>query len=285
MINVLVTGSNGQLGSCIKDLAPSYNTINFIYTDSLSLNISNLLAVNVFFETHKNIHYCVNCAAYTAVDKAEMDGHNAKEINVVGAKNLAEICVKNNTVLIHISTDFVFDGLQAKPFKETDEAKPLNVYGATKLEGEKHIIAGNLKHFILRTSWLYSEHGNNFMKTMLRLAESREVLNVVSDQIGTPTYAKDLAAVIIKIITLKSKHFGVYHYSNEGVASWYDFAKAIFEITNIKIEINPISTAMYPTPATRPYYSILDKSKIKQVFKLNIPHWRESLKSSLHIKI
>lgn len=285
MINVLVTGSSGQLGSCIKDLDLNYTAINFIYTDSLELDISNFLEINIFFEKHKNIHYCINCAAYTAVDKAETDVETATAINALGVKYLAEVCLKNETVLIHISTDFVFEGFQAKPYNEDDETKPLSVYGATKLEGERHIIAVNPKHFILRTSWLYSEHGNNFMKTMLKLSEDRTGLNVVSDQIGTPTYAKDLATVILDIIASKSENFGVYHYSNEGVASWYDFAKAIFEISNIKIEIKPISTAMYATAAARPRYSILEKSKIKQRFKLKIPHWRESLTNSLHIKI
>ena len=252
MINVLVTGSNGQLASCIKDRAKQQKGLHFIYTDYQELNICNVNDVEAFFKTNQKIDYCINCAAYTAVDKAETEVEKAFEINAQGAKNLALVCDEQGAVLIHVSTDFVFDGDKTEPYTETDIPKPISVYGASKLQGEVEIQKTLKKHFIIRTSWLYSEHGANFMKTMLRLAETRDEISVVSDQIGTPTYAGDLADVILKIITSNSRSFGLYHYSNEGVASWYDFAKAIFEGSNLKIKTTPIKTEAYPTPAKRP---------------------------------
>lgn len=281
MINILVTGGNGQLGSSIKDLEKGHENLNFIYTDYLDLDITNFEATKRFFENHSKIDYCINCAAYTAVDKAESEEDLANKINAIGAKNLAEVCLENNTILIHVSTDFVFEGSKPKAYKETDETKPISVYGDTKLKGEEYIIKSNLNHFILRTSWLYSEHGNNFMKTMIKLAKDREVLNIIGDQIGTPTYATDLASVIYKIITTKSTNFGLYHYSNEGVASWFDFAKAIFDISGINIKTISISTEAYPAPAKRPIFSVLDKTKIKTQLNLDIPYWRDSLKKAI----
>ena len=281
MINVLITGSNGQLASCIKDLAPNYKNINFIYTDYLELDICNFADVDIFFESNSDIHYCINCAAYTAVDKAETDIYKAFEINELGAKNLAKACSKNNTILIHVSTDFVFEGNNSNPYTEVDQSKPISVYGKSKLKGEEEIISILNNYFIFRTSWLYSEHGNNFMKTMLRLAETRNEINVVSDQIGTPTYAKDLALIILNVIKEKNESYGLYHYSNEGVASWYDFAKAIFELSNTKIKTNPISTTEYPTPAKRPVFSVLNKDKISRTLKIEIPNWKKSLKTCL----
>ena len=277
MMNVLVTGSNGQLASCIKDLAKQYDGLNFIYTDYKELDICDLNQVNTFFKSNKKIDYCINCAAYTAVDKAESDVEKAFEINANGAKNLAIACREFDAILIQVSTDFVFDGEKKEPYTETDVAKPISVYGASKLQGEIEIKQTLETYFILRTSWLYSEHGANFMKTMLRLAETRDEISVVSDQIGTPTYAGDLADVILKIISSKNTNFGLYHYSNEGVASWYDFAKTIFEASNLKIKLNPIKTSAYPTPAKRPVYSVMDKTKIKSVLKTETLSWQDRL--------
>lgn len=283
MINVLVTGSKGQLASCIKDLENQYENINFIYTDYQGLDVCNRNQLKTFFETQLNINYCINCAAYTAVDKAETEAEKAFEINAIGAKNLALVCNEFDTTLIHVSTDFVFDGEKTEPYIETDAAKPISVYGASKLQGELEIQKAIEKYFILRTSWLYSEHGNNFMKTMLRLAETRDEISVISDQIGTPTYAGDLAEVILEIINTKSTFFGVYHYSNEGAISWYNFAAAIFEITKTQIKLNPIKTSAYPTPAKRPAFSVMDKTKIKRVLKNETSNWKESLKKQLLI--
>ena len=281
MMNVLVTGSNGQLASCIKDLAKQYDGLNFIYTDYKELDICDLNQVNTFFKSNKKIDYCINCAAYTAVDKAESDVEKAFEINANGAKNLAIACREFDAILIQISTDFVFDGEKKEPYTETDVAKPISVYGASKLQGEIEIKQTLETYFILRTSWLYSEHGANFMKTMLKLAETRDEISVVSDQIGTPTYAGDLADVILKIISSKNTNFGLYHYSNEGVASWYDFAKTIFEASNLKIKLNAIKTEAYPTPAKRPFYSVIDKAKIKSILGIETPNWSESLLKAL----
>ena len=281
MMNVLVTGSNGQLASCIKDLSKQYDGLNFIYTDYKELDICDLSQVNTFFESNKKIDYCINCAAYTAVDKAETEVDKAFEINATGAKNLAIVCDKFDTILIQVSTDFVFDGEKKEPYTETDVAKPISVYGASKLQGEIEIKQTLETYFILRTSWLYSEHGANFMKTMLKLAETRDEISVVSDQIGTPTYAGDLADVILKIISSKNTNFGLYHYSNEGVASWYDFAKTIFEASNLKIKLNAIKTEAYPTPAKRPFYSVIDKAKIKSILGIETPNWSESLLKAL----
>ncbi|MFI1744753.1 dTDP-4-dehydrorhamnose reductase [Thalassobellus sediminis] len=281
MINVLVTGGNGQLASCIKDVESQYDYLNVIYTDYLELNICDLNLVQAFFKEHKQIDYCINCAAYTAVDNAERDVEKAFDINAMGAKNLAIACKKQGTVLIHISTDFVFDGKKNEPYVETSETNPISVYGASKLQGEVEIQQVLKEHFIIRTSWLYSEYGNNFMKTMLRLSETRDELDVVGDQRGTPTYAGDLAEVIVHIINMKVKDYGIYHYSNLGELSWFDFAKAIFEETNSIINVNSIKTEEYPTPAKRPSFSVMDKTKIKTTLKIEIPYWRKSLKSSL----
>ena len=285
MMNVLVTGSNGQLASCIKDLAKQYEDLNFIYTDYQELDICDLKQVNTFFQSNPKIDYCINCAAYTAVDKAETDADKAYEINAQGAKNLAIVCSVQDAILIQISTDFVFDGEKTEPYTETDVAKPISVYGASKLEGEEEIKKTLETYFILRTSWLYSEYGTNFMKTMLKLAETRDEISVVSDQIGTPTYAGDLANVILKIITSNTRSFGLYHYSNEGETSWYDFAKAIFEASNLKIKVNAIKTEAYPTPAKRPKHSVLDKTKIKSVLKMKTLDWQESLIKSLKVTV
>ena len=285
MRTVLVTGSNGQLGNCIKEI--ERNNLNIIYTDYLELDICDLDKVKSFFKSHDPIDYCVNCAAYTAVDNAEKEPEKAYKINALGPKNLALTCELNNTVLIHVSTDFVFDGEKTEPYKETDLPNPLSIYGKTKWEGENFIQQICSKHIIIRTSWLYSLFGSNFVKTMLRLAETNMSLNIVNDQIGTPTNAYDLAGAILNIIDKDSclqkrgesiPFYGTYHYSNEGICSWYDFAKKIFEINNIQIDLVPIPTKSYPTPAKRPLYSVLDKTKIKNTFGINIKTWEESLK-------
>lgn len=281
MITILVTGANGQLGHCIKDLESKYPDLNFRYTDYHDLDITNFEATNAFLKKYGAIQYCINCAAYTDVDNAEEDQEKAFIINAIGPKHLALACKENNTTLIHISTDFVFDGNKTEPYTETDEPNPISVYGKTKLQGEVEIQNIVKEHFIIRTSWLYSEHGKNFMKTMLRLSETRDEISVVSDQIGTPTYAGDLAVVILKIVQTRSKAYGLYHYSNEGVASWYDFAKAIFEESHKEIKVTPIKTEAYPTLARRPKYSVLSKEKVKNNFSVKNFCWKTSLKKAL----
>ena len=280
MVKVLVTGGDGQLGKCLKGIQEKYSNIEFFFANKSVLDITQERQVENFF-TQNNFDWCINCAAYTAVDKAENDVENSEKINIIGVKNLAEACSENNIKIIHISTDFVFDGKQNRAYSEDINTNPLGVYGHTKLLGEKELIKRNPKHFIIRTSWLYSEFNQNFMKTMLRLSRDKEELNVVSDQIGTPTYARDLAEVILYIINQDGSTYGIYHYSNEGVASWYDFAKAIFDLNHIKIKVNPVQTESYPTPSKRPHFSVLDKTKIKNTFSIDIPYWRDSLKEAL----
>ena len=273
---VLVTGANGQLGQALRFLEQEYPGIQFHFYGSDQLNITNKDSVAHAF---KNLlpSFCINAAAYTAVDKAETDIENARAINVTGPKFLAEACNQYKTTLIHVSTDFVFDGDKNTPYTEEDASNPQGVYGLTKREGELEIEAKAHAYFIIRTSWLYSEFGNNFMKTMLRLAKERASLNVVSDQTGTPTQAIDLAEMIVKIILSNSKKYGIYHFSNEGSASWFDFAKKIFETNNVSITLGAITTSEYPTPAKRPKYSVLDKTKIKTEFKTTIKSWEEAL--------
>jgi dTDP-4-dehydrorhamnose reductase len=273
---ILVTGASGQLGQAIQYIASNYADCEFIFASSQDLDIRNQERVNHFFDTNK-IDFCINAAAYTAVDKAESEIEKAESINVVGPKNLAIACKKNKAKLIHISTDFVFDGSLSKPYLETDVTNPLSVYGKTKLDGEQEIIDNIHKYFIIRTSWVYSQFGNNFMKTMLRLASERDSLSIVSDQIGSPTNAVDLAKALLSIVQSNSSKYGVYNFSNEGMASWYDFATEIFRINNVVIDVNPIPTEAFPTPAKRPKYSLLDKSKIKNTFGIEIKTWQESL--------
>lgn len=281
MINVLVTGASGQLAKCIKDVELLYPNLNFIYTDYLELNICNSNQVNIFFTENNPINYCINCAAYTDVDKAEIEEQKAFDANTNGVKNLAEACKINNSILIHISTDFVFDGNNTRAYSEEDLTNPISIYGKSKLMAEQEIKQILDNHYILRTSWLYSEHGNNFMKTMLRLSQERDELNVVSNQIGTPTYAKDLSRVILNIINNNNKNYGTYNYSNEGITSWYEFAKTIFKFSDIKIKLYPIKSEDYPTLAKRPKYSVLDKSKIKKTLNIKIPFWKDSLKKAI----
>jgi dTDP-4-dehydrorhamnose reductase len=298
---VLVTGSNGQLGQAIQSIVGKYPSIDFVFCTSSELNITDKTNCDSVFEKYKP-QFCINAAAYTAVDKAESEPENAFAINVTGAQNLAEVCKNHDTVLLHISTDFVFDAKfvdgiayydsqlrlplkSEKGLTETDVPFPAGIYGLTKLQGEQAIESTWEKHYIVRTSWVYSQFANNFMKTMLRLASERDSLSVVSDQIGTPTNAVDLAETLLKIIQsydaqlVSASNFGIYNFSNEGQCSWYDFAKEIFKVNNISINLQPIPTSAYPTPAKRPAYSVLDKSKIKQVFGIEIKDWKESLKN------
>ena len=280
---VLVTGANGQLGQSIQFIASIHQNIEFVYTDFQELDITNIENCKEVFSKHKP-NYCINTAAYTAVDKAESESEKAHLINVVGAENLAKICKENNVVLVHISTDFIFDGKKETPYTELDIPNPTGVYGQTKLDGEIAIQNTWEKHFIVRTSWVYSQFANNFMKTMLRLGSERDSLSVVDDQIGTPTNAVDLAEVLLKIINschselVSESYYGVFNFSNEGQCSWFDFAKEIFELNNISINLQPIPTKSYPTPAKRPAYSVLDKSKIKNTFGIEIDNWETSLK-------
>ncbi|HLF50998.1 dTDP-4-dehydrorhamnose reductase [Flavobacterium sp.] len=273
---VLVTGANGQLGQALQFVSKKYPKIQFVFTSSKELDITNKDSIKTVFEKEKP-DFCINTAAYTAVDKAESEPENADLINVIGAKNLAEVCKDFNVTLLHVSTDFVFDGKKAIPYTEDDATNPQSEYGQTKLDGEKTIQEILENYYIIRTSWLYSDFGNNFMKTMLRLAKERTSLGVVNDQIGTPTHAVDLAEALIKIILSDKKAYGIYHFSNEGAASWYDFAKKIFEINKVKIDLKPIPTTQFPTPAQRPKYSVLDKTKIKTVFGIDIKNWEDSL--------
>jgi len=279
MTNILVTGGNGQLGNCLKDLSEELSSqYNFIFKSSEELDITDLSSLTSFFELN-NLNYCINCAAYTNVDQAEDEIKQANLVNHKGVEYLAQICHANGTTLIHISTDFVFNGNKSLAYNETDLADPQNEYGLSKLLGEKAVKKHCKKHFIIRTSWLYSEYGTNFLITMLKLSKTRKKISVVADQIGSPTYARDLAEVIINhIIKNRSNSYGLYHFSNEGVASWYDFAQAIFDENSSVIELTPITTKDYPTKAVRPSFSVLEKSKIKETFNIEISHWRTSLK-------
>ncbi len=281
MNNILVTGANGQLGSEIKELSDEYED-NFFFTDKKNLDISNEKAINAFIEVN-NINTIINCAAYTAVDKAEEDTINADKINHLAVKYLAQIAKDKNIKLIHLSTDYVFDGTNHKPYTEDNNVNPNGVYGKTKLDGENAMQEINpANSIIIRTSWVYSSFGANFVKTMLRLAKERKELGVIFDQVGTPTYAKDLAKTILEIIPkINNEKIEIYHYSNEGVCSWYDFAKTIFELSGTECQVNPIETKEYPTPATRPHYSLLNKSKIKKEYNITIPYWKDSLDKCL----
>ena len=284
MSKVLVTGGNGQLGSEIKDLKKNYPKYSFYFTDIQELDITNQQSVKVFIEKNK-IEIIINCAAYTSVDKAESEFKINNQINHLAVNNFAKIAKEKNLKMIHISTDYVFDGQDYKPYVESDTVNPQSVYGETKLAGENSMLKINPKNsIIIRTSWVYSSYGNNFVKTMLRLGSEREELSVIFDQVGTPTYARDLAIVILEVLPqLDNNEVEVFHFSNEGVCSWYDFAKAIFEIKDLPVKVNPIQTFQYPTPAKRPFYSVLNKSKIKDKYKVDIPYWKESLTNCLSI--
>jgi dTDP-4-dehydrorhamnose reductase len=279
-MNILVPGSNGQWGNEIKERAFKFSNWNFIYRDLPELDITNFDHIEKLTKD-LSINAIINCAAYTAVDLAESNKEIATAVNIIGAKNLAKIAQKLNLKLIHISTDFVFDGKYYLPYKETDIPNPLSVYGLTKLKGEQVVLSECPASIILRTAWLYSSYGSNFVKTMQKLGIERESLSVIFDQVGTPTYAGDLAQAILDVLTQLERgneNNGIYHYSNEGVASWYDFAVEIMNLSNIKCNVLPIESREYPTPAPRPSFSVLNKNKIKADFNLEIPHWKSSLK-------
>lgn len=283
-MHILITGSNGQLGNEIKSLATLYPSWRFHFTDVQELDILDLEAIDAFMIQNK-ITAIVNCAAYTAVDKAESDLELCHKINAIGPENLAKAASTHKARFIHVSTDFVFSGNSCKPYVEEDKADPIGAYGATKYDGEVRVQKADPQSTILRTSWLYSSFGNNFVKTMLRLGKERDSLGVIFDQVGTPTYANDLAKAILVILASEASAYkpGMYHYSNEGVASWYDFTKAIHEIAGISCDVKPILAASYPLPAARPHYSVMNKEKIKQAYGIEIPYWKDALKQCMHL--
>ncbi|MBC7775112.1 MAG: dTDP-4-dehydrorhamnose reductase [Phycisphaerae bacterium] len=293
---ILVTGANGQLGQCFRQAATHWPGQVFVFAGSQELDLSDRRAVRAFIKSWQSLQslqddklrWVINCAAYTAVDKAESEPEKARKVNVLGTQNLAEACAEFGIPLVHFSTDYVYHNRQNTPFLETDPVSPKGVYARTKLAGERAALRAHPLSMIIRTSWVYSAFGQNFVKTMLRLGREHATLKVVADQIGSPTYAPDLADAVLSIIQKvesgevpKESIAGIWHYANEGVASWYDFAAAIFELEKIPCRAYPIATKDYPTPARRPPFSVLDKSKIKAAFGLEIPHWRESLQQCL----
>ena len=281
---ILVTGASGQLGRSIENFVKKGNiNHSFVFVTREELDLSSKSNIKSYFKNHK-FDLIINCAAFTAVDRAELYEEEANKINHLAVKQIAEIAKRNSIKLIHISTDFVFDGLTNQPYSESDTTSPLNIYGKSKLAGEDSILSiMKFDAIIIRTSWLYSEYGNNFVTTILKLAEKNSSLNIVSDQIGSPTYAVDLAQVILTIVKSEkfiesNKKSQIYHYSNEGVCNWYDFAKEIINISGVKCTIKPIKTEDYPTAAKRPQYSLLSKKKISKEFNLKINYWQDSLK-------
>ena len=282
-MKILITGAKGQLGNELKLLGKKYPDFQFTFTDVEELDITDMQAVSAFFDKlHPDV--IVNCAAYTAVDKAEQEPDLALKINALAVRNLSNACGEFNALLIHISTDYIFNGKGYRPYVETDTPEPVSSYARSKYAGETQMLSSCRNGIILRTSWLYSAFGNNFVKTILKYGKERGNLNVVYDQIGCPSYAKDLAAAILEIIPKLTDHEGVeiFHYTNEGVASWYDFAKAIIEFSGIKCLINPVETKDYPLPAERPFYSVLNKAKFKERFGIEIPYWRDSLEDCIN---
>ena len=283
MKKILIIGGNGQLGNCLNKLSSEYTLdYEFHFTDYDTLDITNQKQINEYFSEYEP-HYCINVSAYTAVDLAEQEKEKAFAINAEGVKYLAEACAEKGIDLIHISTDYVFDGNINIPYSEDDFTNPLSVYGASKLEGENLALENNPKTIIIRTSWLYSEFGKNFVKTMLNLFGSKDELNVVADQFGQPTNANDLAEVIMKIISTEEKEYGVFHFSNYPETTWFDFAKKIVELSKSKIKINPISTEQYPTPAKRPMRSTMCLDKIENSYNIEPKYWENSLEECMEI--
>ncbi len=281
-MKLLITGANGQLGNEIRELARLYPQYTFLYTDIAELDITNAAEVHAYFGIHRP-DVVINCAAYTAVDKAETDTETAFLVNATASGNLAKAAQASGCFMVHVSTDYVYDGRNYRPYTESDTVNPVSVYGKSKLAGEQEVLQSGARAIIIRTSWLYSAFGNNFVKTMIKYGREREALNVVFDQAGTPTYAFDLAKTILDILpkAVTSRETGIFHYSNEGVTSWYDFAKAIHELAGINCRVSPIATRDYPTPAKRPFFSVLDKSLIRNSFAIEIPYWRDSLKDCI----
>lgn len=286
MNNILVTGGDGQLGSELREIASNYPEYNFLFTGVKTLDITNHTAVAAFVDSN-NINVIINCAAYTAVDKAESEPELANAINHLAVANFAQIAKDNNIKLMHISTDYVFDGTNYKPYVETDVPNPQSVYGKTKLDGElamQTISPSN--SVIIRTSWVYSRFGSNFVKTMLHLAKERDEISVVADQIGSPTNAADLAQIILQMLPqIENKTVEVYHYTNEGICSWAEFASEVFKLLNIQCRVNQITTAEYLTKAKRPAYSVMETRKIKRVYDVTIPMWEVSLENMLKAEV
>ena len=283
MINLLVTGSSGQLGQCLKQLLLSATDISCHFAAREDLDITNSDELQRFFSDH-NFDYCINTAAYTNVEKAESEQKEAFLINAEGAYSLAKACKKHNVVLLHISTDYVFDGMAKTPYQEQDPTNPLNVYGASKLKGEQHIVDTWNKHFIIRTSWLYSQYGQNFLNSMLQFAKQKKALTITTQQKGTPTNANDLAQLLVTIIKTGNARYGVYHFSNQGEATWYDFAKAIFKATGEIDTVNLAKTEHYATFAKRPSYSVLNCNKLKDTLGITYRNWEDSLKQIINSK-
>ena len=279
---ILVTGQNGQLGNELKVLSKHYTQYDYIFTDVDELDITDAAKVESFFDRYKPA-ICINAAAYTAVDKAETDRELAMKINAYAVGNLAENCNNIDTAFIHVSTDYVFDGTATSPYIEDHPVSPGNFYGESKLKGEEIALAKHPSTVIIRTSWVYSFFGNNFVKTMLRLMKERESINVINDQSGSPTYAADLAEVIMQIAAKKENNGGIYHFSNEGIISWFDFAVAIKELAGMRCEVKPIDSSGYPTPAKRPAYSAMSKEKIKTTFGIQLKDWKDSLQQCLKL--
>ena len=283
---ILVTGANGQVGSELQYLANQFPEMEFLFTDVAELNITNKAAIQKQFAQFKP-NYCINCAAYTAVDKAETEKEIATLINETAVKYLAAACKENNTTFLHISSDYVYHNRINRPLKETDSTSPKGVYAATKLAGDLVALKENPRTVVIRTSWVYSSFGNNFVKTMLRLGKDRPKLSVVYDQIGVPTYARDIAKTLLLIVQKiengQNKFRGIYHFAPAGVTCWYDFAKTIFDLENIDCQVLAIPSIEYPTPAKRPHYSVLNCTKIKQTFGIKPPYWKESLKECLNL--
>ena len=279
---ILVTGSNGQLGKELQRLTSNNQKYQFLYTTKETLPIDNFEAVRKYFEAQQ-VDYCINCAAYTAVDKAETENEKAYLINATAVANLAQVCKQNETLLVHISTDYVFNGSSSIPYKENDAIDPINTYGFSKLKGEELAFINNPSTLIIRTSWVYSSYGNNFVKTMVRLMNEREKINVVNDQYGCPTYAADLAEVILTIIDQSETKTlsGILNYCNSGTITWYQFALAIKEMTKSNCIVKPISSSEYVTAAKRPHYSVLDTAKIRELLDIDIPYWKDSLERCL----
>ncbi len=281
-MKLLITGANGQLGNEMRIVLGQRPEIEAVYTDVDTLDITDLAQLDAFMGA-EGVSHIVNCAAYTAVDKAEDDEANATKVNVDAVRNLGIVAKKYGAKIVHVSTDYVFDGCGHKPYTEDMSVCPTNVYGRTKLAGEEALVAECDDAIIIRTSWLYSSYGNNFVKTMLRLGRERDELNVIFDQVGTPTYAADLAQTILTIIADKEWVSGVYHFSNEGVCSWYDFTIMIHKLAEIECKVNPIESSAYPVRTPRPHYSVLNKTKIKTTFSIEVPYWVDSLQKCLNI--
>ncbi len=277
MIKILVTGANGQLGKCLKDGVLDYPEFDVLFTARKDLDIEKKEVISEFFRNH-SFDYCINTAAYTNVEKAESEPDAAFSINANAVKNLSEACEINDVILLHISTDYVFDGEQNRPYVESDATNPINVYGDSKLKGEQYIEDICRKHFIFRTSWLYSQYGHNFLNTILKYGKEGKPLTITTEQVGTPTNANDLAKAILEVIDSKSEAYGLYHYSNEGEATWYDFAKAILTFSGHLTPTNLAKTDHYRTFAARPKYSVLDKSRINRILEIRMIGWETSLK-------